>query len=49
MRGCVNKALFNMKIVSKNTILNWVEQLPNPKDQFVLLGLFEGIKGKDFF
>ena len=48
MRGCVNKALFNMKIVSKNTILNWVEQLPNPKDQFVLLGLFEGIKGKDF-
>ena len=48
MRGCVNKALFNMKIISKNTILNWVEQLPNPKDQFVLLGLFEGIKGKDF-
>lgn len=48
MKGCINKALFNMKIISKDTILNWVEQLPNPKDQFVLLGLFEGIKGKDF-
>lgn len=48
MKSCINKALFNMKIVSKDIILNWVEQLPNPKDQFVLLGLFEGIKGKDF-
>lgn len=48
MKQCINKALFNMKIISKDTILNWVDQLPNPKDQFVLLGLFEGIKGKDF-
>jgi hypothetical protein len=46
--GCLNKAVFNMKIISRETILKWVEQLPNPKDQFVLLGLFEGLKGKDF-
>jgi hypothetical protein len=45
---CLNKAVFNMKIISRETVLKWVEQLPNPKDQFVLLGLFEGLKGKDF-
>lgn len=48
MNSCLNKALLNMKFVSKETILGWVNQLPNPKDQFVLLGLYEGIKGKDF-
>ena len=48
LKDCLNKALVNMKIVSRETILNWVDQLPNPKDQFVLLGLFEGLKGKDF-
>lgn len=48
LKDCLNKALVNMKIVSRDTILNWVDQLPNPKDQFVLLGLFEGLKGKDF-
>ena len=48
LKNCLNKALVNMKIVSRDTILNWVDQLPNPKDQFVLLGLFEGLKGKDF-
>ena len=48
LKDCLNKALVNMKIVTKETVLNWVDQLPNPKDQFVLLGLFEGLKGKDF-
>lgn len=45
---CINKTLFNLKVVDRKTVLNWVEQLQNPRDQFVLLGLFEGIKGKDF-
>lgn len=48
LKDCLNKALVNMKIVTRETILNWTDQLPNPKDQFVLLGLFEGLKGKDF-
>lgn len=48
LKDCLNKALVNMKIVTRKTILNWTDQLPNPKDQFVLLGLFEGLKGKDF-
>lgn len=45
---CINKTLLNLKVVDKSTVLNWVEQLQNPRDQFILLGLFEGIKGKDF-
>ncbi|WP_346961360.1 hypothetical protein [Clostridium sp.] len=48
IKNCVNKALFNKKIVSLDTILSWCEQLPNPKDQFIMLALFEGLKGKDF-
>lgn len=48
LKDCLNKALVNMKFVTRKTILDWVDQLPNPKDQFVLLGLFEGLKGKDF-
>ena len=37
-----------MKVIPKSTILNWVNQLQNPRDQFILLGLFEGIKGNDY-
>ena len=48
LRDCLNKALFNMKFANRETVENWADQLPNPKDQFVLLGLFEGLKGKDF-
>lgn len=46
--NCINKALLNLKIISRDTLLEWVSQLTNPKDQFILLGLFEGIRGKDF-
>lgn len=45
---CVNKALFNLKVIPKSTVLDWVNQLQNPRDQFILLGLFEGIKGNDY-
>lgn len=48
LKDCLNKALVGMKIVTRETILKWIDELPNPKDQFVLLGLFEGLKGKDF-
>ena len=48
LKDCLNKALFKMRFVTRERILNWVDELPNPKDQFVLLGLFEGLKGKDF-
>ena len=46
--SCINKVLFNLKVIPKNTILEWVDDLENPRDKFILLGLFEGIKGNDY-
>lgn len=46
--GCLNKAIIDKKVVDRETILGWVDELPNPKDQFVLLSLFEYGKSKDF-
>lgn len=48
LMGCLNKIVFDRKIVDRETILSWVKELPNPKDQFILLGLFEFGKSKDF-
>ncbi|MFR1831835.1 MAG: hypothetical protein ACLSX5_01620 [Lachnospiraceae bacterium] len=48
LKECLNKDLTKKKIVTREIILNWVNELPNPKDQFILLGLFEGLKGKNF-
>lgn len=46
--NCINKVLLEKKIVSEATVHEWVNELSNPKDQFILLGIFEGICGKDF-
>ena len=46
--NCINKAKLNMSIFDREDILNLIDDLPNPKDQFIILALFEGIKGKDF-
>ena len=46
--GCLNKAILDKKMVDRSTVLKWVDELPNPKDQFVLLSLFEYGKSKDF-
>ena len=48
LTGCLNKAILDKKIVDRQTVLGWVDELPNPKDQFVLLSLFEYGKSKDF-
>lgn len=48
LSGCINKAIFDKKIVVRETVLNWVRELPNPKDQFILLSLFEFGKSKDY-
>lgn len=45
---CINKAILDKKIVDKETVLKWVDELPNPRDQFILLSLFEFGKSKDF-
>lgn len=46
--GCTNKALKSLSLLSKEMIDDMIDQLPNPKDKFCLLCLFEGIKGKSF-
>lgn len=46
--GCINKAILDKKVVSRETVLKWIDELPNPKDQFILLSLFEYGKSKDF-
>lgn len=48
LTNCLNKIVFERKIISREQIIEFCEQLPNPKDQVVLLGLFEGLKGKNF-
>ena len=48
LAGCINKAILDKRIVEKKTVLKWIEELPNPKDQFILLSLFEFGKSKDF-
>lgn len=44
----LNKAGLEKKIVDRKTILGWVEQLPNPRDKFVLLGVFEFGKTRNY-
>ena len=41
----VNKLAMDKKVVSRQQVLDWCQQLPNPSDSFCLLGLFEGIRG----
>lgn len=48
LAGCINKAILEKKIVSRENVLKWVDEIPNPKDQFILLGLFEFGKSKDY-
>lgn len=48
MSGCINKAILDKQIVDRDTVLKWVDELPNPKDQFIMLSLFEYGKSKNF-
>ena len=45
MASFVNKLAMDKKVVSREQVLDWCQQLPNPSDSFCLLGLFEGIRG----
>ncbi len=44
----INTAMFKKSIITKNTLYNWLSQLENASDAFIMLALFEGIKGKEF-
>jgi hypothetical protein len=44
----VNKIASKKKIITREELLKWVNDLPNPRDAFILLSLFEFGKSKDF-
>lgn len=48
IRGCLNNVIFNKKIVTREEVLRWCDEIPNPKDRVIILGLFEGLKGKEY-
>lgn len=48
LSSCVNKAILDMKIIDRKTVLSWVEVLQNPRDQFILLFLFECGKSNNY-
>ena len=45
---CVNRMALRKSIVPKETIYRWIDELINPSEAFIMIALFEGIKGKDF-
>lgn len=44
----VNVAVQEIRVVSRETVIGWCQQVLNASDAFILLGLFEGIKGKNY-
>ena len=44
----VNKVAFDKRIVSREEVLDWCRDCWNEADKYLLLGLFEGIKGNHF-
>lgn len=45
---CLNKHLINKRIFSREQLIYWCELIPNPRDKFVLLALFEGLNGQNY-
>ena len=45
---CINITSLKKAIITRNTLYAWLSKLANPSDAFVMLCLFEGIKGKEF-
>lgn len=47
LNGFINKTVLKKAKISRDTILFWASQLPNPFDSFALLCIFEGIDGEN--
>ena len=45
---CINIVAFKKTIITKEILYSWLEKIINPSDAFIMIALFEGIKGKDF-
>lgn len=47
--SCLNKRLQQSKYLTREQVLNYIKELPNPKDQFMLLGIYEFGKQENFY
>lgn len=45
---CVNVSAMKSRVVSRETVIDWCNQAWNAADRFLILGLFEGIKGNRY-
>lgn len=45
---CLNKVKVKNRVVTEQMILHFVSRLENPRDKYVLLGSFEGLRGENF-
>ena len=48
LASLTNKAIRQMRIVSRQQVVKWCDQLDNPACAFIILGLFEGLNGQHF-
>ena len=46
--GCINTAIFKKTIITRETLYQWMDNLVNPSDAFIMLALFEGISGENY-
>jgi len=45
---CINLSAMKSRVISREQILDWCNMAWNDADKYLLLGLFEGIKGKGY-
>lgn len=48
LQDCVNVLVVNKQYIPREMVLEWGSKLPNVTDLFILLCLYEGIRGKGF-
>ena len=46
--SCIDYSQYKGSILSREEILRYIRETPNPADKFVMLALYEGLKGKNF-
>lgn len=48
LASCISVFNSGIQIVDKEEVLRWCSVVANPSDKVIMLGMFEGIKGKNF-
>lgn len=48
IKKCINIVSFDKSIITRETLYTWIGKISNPSDAFIMICLFEGIKGNDF-